>query len=244
MDIEEYDPDDFTPDDLPTVVGKPTLGFVNALKLPLLTASQEADLAKRIEKGDLKAKDTLIEHNLRLVLLIAHRCYNGEVELEELCGWGIEGLIRAVEKFDYRREKRFSTIAFIWIRSTIERQRKDHGSLIRIPEQHNNITYSSLDGEYETGVNVLSETTSQDPAVIYEEQHEHEGVDVQALLKGLPERNRLVVELLSDGIKGPKRTGTEVAKGMNMTENAVWKMYRASLDKMRSMAIASNMVTA
>jgi RNA polymerase sigma factor (sigma-70 family) len=213
--------------------------FIKALKLPLLTAHQEGELAKGIERGDLRAKDKLIEHNLRLVLLIAQRCYTGEVELEELCGWGIEGLIRAVEKFDYRREKRFSTIAFIWIRSTIERQRKERGSLIRVPEQHI-IQYTTLEEWNET---VSDETMSQDPAVIYEEEHAYEGVDVEALLSRLPERNRLVVELLSDGIKGPKRTGIEVAKGMDMSENAVWKMYRASLDKMRSMAIATNMVS-
>jgi RNA polymerase primary sigma factor len=86
---------------------------------PLLTAEQEVRLAKRIERGDLAAKEQMIERNLRLVLAIA-RPYSGRgVPYEDLVQEGIVGLVRAVEKFDHRRGLKFSTYAVWWIRRSL-----------------------------------------------------------------------------------------------------------------------------
>lgn len=100
----------------------------------LLTPPEELDLARRIESGDLQAKERLTTHNLRLVVSIARR-YQGlsELCLLDLIQEGMLGLIRAVEKFDYRKGFRFSTYATLWIRQAIQRGIADKGRTIRLP---------------------------------------------------------------------------------------------------------------
>jgi RNA polymerase primary sigma factor len=98
-----------------------------------LTAEEEIDLAKRIEQGDLFARRQLIECNLRLVVSIARRYVGRGLPLLDLIGEGNWGLIRAVEKFDWRRGKRFSTCAGWWIRAEILRAIQDKAHAIRIP---------------------------------------------------------------------------------------------------------------
>ena len=100
----------------------------------LLTPQEELDLAKRIEMGDLDAKERLTTHNLRLVVSIARK-YQGlsELCLLDLIQEGMLGLIRAVEKFDYRKGFRFSTYATLWIRQAIQRGIADKGRTIRLP---------------------------------------------------------------------------------------------------------------
>jgi RNA polymerase primary sigma factor len=89
---------------------------LQAARRSVLTAAEEVRLAKRIERGDLRAKDEMIEHNLRLVFALA-RPYRGRgVSYDDLVQEGTVGLIRAVEKFDYRRGHKFSTYAVWWIR--------------------------------------------------------------------------------------------------------------------------------
>ena len=82
----------------------------------LLTATEEIALAKRIERGDLAAKERLITHNLRLVVSIARRYPRAEMSLLDLIQEGTIGLIRAAEKYDWRKGYRFSTYATLWIR--------------------------------------------------------------------------------------------------------------------------------
>jgi len=102
-------------------------------KVSLLTAEQEVSLAKRIERGDMEAKNQLIQANLRLVVSIARRYANRGLTLLDLIQEGNLGLIRAVEKFDYRRGFKFSTYATWWIRQAVSRALADQARTIRIP---------------------------------------------------------------------------------------------------------------
>ncbi len=100
---------------------------------PLLTAAQEVELAKRVERGDQAAKDRMIESNLRLVVANAKRYRGLGLPFLDLIQEGILGLIRAVEKFDYRRGFKFSTYATWWIRQAMQRGLQQHSRTIRIP---------------------------------------------------------------------------------------------------------------
>ena len=108
--------------------------FLNEIRrYPLLTAEEEIELAKRIEQGDLEAKERMINSNLRLVVSIAKKYQGQELGLLDLIQEGIFGLIRAAEKFDWRKGYKFSTYATFWIRQAIQRGMSNRSRTIRIP---------------------------------------------------------------------------------------------------------------
>jgi len=118
-----------------------TVGSLDSLELfmrkarvhPLLTAAEEIELAKKIERGDLAAKERMINANLRLVVSQARRYQGHGLPMEDLVQEGMLGLIRAVEKFDWRRGFKFSTYGTLWIRQAIQRGLQNHGRTIRVP---------------------------------------------------------------------------------------------------------------
>jgi RNA polymerase primary sigma factor len=134
--------------------------FKDIGKVQLLTGAEEVSLAKRIEGGDLAAKQKMVEANLRLVVSIAKNYRNQGLPFLDLIQEGTIGLVRAVEKFDYRMGFKFSTYATWWIRQAVARALADSGRTIRIPvhivEQVNKIARA------ERG---LSTSLGRDPSV-------------------------------------------------------------------------------
>jgi RNA polymerase primary sigma factor len=111
------------------------LFFNEVGKYPLLTKGEEVELAKAIERGDLNAKERLINSNLRLVVSNARRYMRQDLNLLDLIQEGIFGLIRATEKFDWRKGYKFSTYATFWIRQAIQRALENKERTIRVPNQ-------------------------------------------------------------------------------------------------------------
>src|SRR2546423_458752 len=107
--------------------------LAHSRRYPLLTPAQEIELAQRIERGDLHAKELLVNSNLRLVASNARRYQNQGLPVADLVQEGMLGLIRASEKFDWRKGFRFSTYATLWIRQAIQRGLENSGRTIRLP---------------------------------------------------------------------------------------------------------------
>ncbi len=130
----EAEPMIYLPDELATQTTDAMSLFLQEVRRhPLLTREEEIELAKRIERGDLAAKDRLVNSNLRLVISNARKFQGHELPLLDLIQEGILGLIRAAEKFDWRKGYKFSTYATFWIRQALQRALDNRSRTIRIP---------------------------------------------------------------------------------------------------------------
>ena len=124
----------YVPDDLAQQTTDAMALFLQEVRRhPLLTREQEVELAKRIETGDLDAKEQLVKSNLRLVISNARKYQGHDLPLLDLIQEGILGLIRATEKFDWRKGYKFSTYATFWIRQALQRALDNRSRTIRIP---------------------------------------------------------------------------------------------------------------
>src|SRR2546421_7700714 len=130
----EHEPTVYAADDLAAQTTDALSLFLQEVRRhPLLTREEEVELAKEIERGDLKAKERLVNSNLRLVISNARKYQGHDMPLLDLIQEGILGLIRASEKFDYRKGFKFSTYATFWIRESIQRAIANRARTIRIP---------------------------------------------------------------------------------------------------------------
>jgi RNA polymerase primary sigma factor len=130
---EEEEPTSVQPDVAEVSTDSLQLFLKDIGKVPLLTAAQEVELSKRIERGDHRAKQQMVEANLRLVVSIAKNYRNQGLPFLDLIQEGTIGLVRAAEKFDYRKGFKFSTYATWWIRQAVARALADKARTIRMP---------------------------------------------------------------------------------------------------------------
>ena len=145
-------------------------------RYPLLTRAEEVDLAKRIEQGDLEAKSRLVNSNLRLVISNARKYQGHDMPLLDLIQEGILGLIRATEKFDWRKGYKFSTYATFWIRQAIQRALDNRARTIRIPvhlgQRERRIARAANELATKLGREPTDEEIARAAAVSVDELHE------------------------------------------------------------------------
>jgi RNA polymerase primary sigma factor len=229
-------------------------------KTPLLTKTQEVYLARRIELGDRRAKAHLTKANLRLVVSIAKKYAGRGVSLLDLIQEGNIGLMRAVEKFDYRKGFKFSTYATWWIRQAVTRAIADKGRTIRVPvhmvEKINKYyrIQRSLAAELNRIRRVSRRSISLETPV--GEDHSSELGDfiadedsesphdlakssllkarMREALNGLPERERMVLEYRFGLTGGQPKTLEEVGERFDVTRERIRQIQLTALAKIKS----------
>jgi RNA polymerase sigma factor (sigma-70 family) len=160
---------------------------------PLLTAAEEVELAQRIERGDLEAKERMINSNLRLVVSQARRYQGHGLPMEDLVQEGMLGLIRAVEKFDWRRGFKFSTYGTLWIRQALQRGLQNHGRTIRVPVHvaQRQVKVRKIEGDLSTKLG--HEPTDEEVAEVAKLSVD-EVAELRALSRGLASLDQAVSE--------------------------------------------------
>jgi RNA polymerase primary sigma factor len=205
--------------------------FLNEVgRHPLLTAAQEVELAKRIERGDAAAKERMINSNLRLVVSIAKRYRGQGLSFLDLIQEGVFGLIRAVEKFDWRRGFKFSTYATWWIRQAVQRGIQNRARTIRVPVHVIEIERRTARMERELAVTLGRAPTDEEVA-------EAAKVDVERLLEAR-DATRWVASLdqpLGDDGDGSVGDLVPSPDGDPADDPAVGRDFRALRDALASL---------
>jgi RNA polymerase primary sigma factor len=192
------------------------LFFNEAARHPLLTAAEEIELAKRIEKGDLAAKDRMVNANLRLVISIARKYQGQGLPLGDLIQEGMLGLIRAVEKFDWRKGFKFSTYGTLWVRQAIGRGLANSSRTVRLPVHIASQARKIRDRERELGAQLGRDPTEEELAesleMTEEEIHDIRAADQTptSLDRGVGDSEETALgDLIPDDSDGPDTEAAE-----------------------------------
>jgi RNA polymerase primary sigma factor len=193
--------------------------LAHSRRYPLLTSHQEVELAQRIERGDLYAKELMINSNLRLVASNARRYQNQGLPLADLVQEGMLGLIRASEKFDWRKGFRFSTYATLWIRQAIKRGLENSGRTIRLPVHVAQRARKVGRVERELATRLGREPTLEEVA-------EEAGLDVEAVQEVHDQRQSLTSLDQMVGEDGDTPLGDLLASGEEAPDDRAWENER------------------
>ena len=211
------------------------------IRRPLLTAAEELDLSRRIERGDLKAKDEMIESNLGLVYMIARGYAGRGVSFEDLVQEGTVGLVRAVEKFDRRRGVRFSTYAVPWIRHALI-DALGEARTIRIPRRAAElrgtprVTVSLDEPVVEDGAFLGELVADPDPVDPWRSVDELETLrQVWSMLRTLSKRHRTVL-IRRYGLHGEgAQSHAEIGRSLGVGEERSRQLEREALHRLRQL---------